>query len=207
VRIEDLERLQQEVTFCFNRFYLAYDRMPFRPTYTLAADLQFLQDFSGDFLALSAGSIFIATRERPRIRGNYIWLRARNSNPIRFSKNAYRCVELGGSVLIPAIQLGFFMGIREFYLYGVDHDFKYEIDESEGDKWRRAAGDDNHFIKNYRSGAKWCPPETSYIERSFEICDRFLRAHGGSVKNATRGGKLEVLERVAFGSLLSPSER
>ena len=55
VRIEDLEKFKDQLTFCFNRFYLAYDRMDFRPTYTLAADPQFIQDFSSEFLAFSEG--------------------------------------------------------------------------------------------------------------------------------------------------------
>ncbi|MEA5533512.1 hypothetical protein [Crocosphaera sp. XPORK-15E] len=36
------------------------------------------------------------------------------------------------------------------------------------------------------------------IEKSFQACDLFLRSQGGWLKNATRGGKLEVLERIDF---------
>ena len=70
--------------------------------------------------------------------------------------------------------------------------------KSQKDVWHSAYGEGNHFIKNYRSDKPWCPPETKLIEEAFQVCDQFLRTKGGWIKNATRGGKLEVLERTDF---------
>lgn len=105
----------------------------------------------------------------------------------------------GGGTLIAAIQLGHHMGIREFYLYGVDHNFAYDKND---DKQNDAKGDGNHFIKNYRSGKTWQSPKMELVEEAFMKSDIILRQDGGFLKNATNGGKLEVLDRISFKVLI-----
>ena len=104
----------------------------------------------------------------------------------------------GGGTLITALQIGYHMGITKFYLYGVDHNFTYAVDDNEEDHYAKASGEGNHFIANYRSGKPWAPPNLWQVEASLLSSQVFLQSRGGWIKNATRGGKLEVLERVEF---------
>jgi len=203
VRIPDLERLEDEVTFCCNRFYLAYEKMAFRPTYTICADRQMIEDFGAEIVARSESVTFLVSERPPGISGDYIWLRFKHSEPMVFSQQIYDHVMTGGGTLIAAMQLGYFMGLTRFLLYGVDHDFEFAKDSQAKANLRSASGDGNHFIENYRSGKPWTPPVTELIEESFQICDRLLRSRGGWVKNATRGGKLEVLERIDFDEVVA----
>jgi hypothetical protein len=204
VRVEDLEKLGNRITFCCNRFHLAYHMMSFRPLYTVSADFDMIRDFGSQIVSESEGTIFLGYQTRPHITGNFIWINAKyKSSPLVFSKKIYHHVVVGGSSLVVAIQLGYFMGIKHFVLYGVDHDFKYKIIRSStGPEYCTAVGDDNHFIKNYRSGKSWCPPQMETIEKSLCWADRFLRKQGGWLINATRGGKLDVLERKNFDQIL-----
>ena len=203
VRIEDIEKLKDCVTFCCNRFYLAYEQHPemtFRPTYTISADQTMMDDFGEEMEAKCESTLFLVSNETIRLPGDYVTFRwdDRSREPFRFSECVHHHVWMGGGSLFPAIQIAFHMGIRHFYLYGVDHSFTFEIDGDAEDAFRSAKGDDNHFLKNYRSGKDWSPPQTRHIEESFQSCDLFMRFHDGWIKNATRGGKLEVLERVCF---------
>lgn len=200
VRVEDLEKLKGQVSFCCNRFYLAYEMMEFRPAYTLASDLQTIEDFGEEIVNQSEGQVFLAWKTRPHISGDFIWIRSKHI--LGFSENLFKYVIPGGGTLIVAIQLGYFMGINRFVLYGVDHNYNYVEDKDSQDVWHSAKGEGNHFIKNYRSGKPWCPPQTQIIEQSFQTCDQVMRAQGGWIKNATRGGKLEVLERLDFDWVL-----
>src|SRR5450432_3488926 len=76
VRTEDLDRLQDEVTFCCNRFHLAYGRTKLRPNYTISGDRQMIQDFGQEIVSESAGIVFLAYADRrPRLKGDYVWLR------------------------------------------------------------------------------------------------------------------------------------
>jgi hypothetical protein len=203
VKVDDLERLSSQVSFCCNRFHLAYNQMTFRPTYTLSCDRQMREDFGQEIIDNSAGKIFIASEFEPDFKGDYIWMKLVHFKPDQlFKKPIEEQITTGGSVIIFAIQVGVLMGIRRFYLYGVDHTAKFIRDPDAEDPMRSALGDDNHFIKNYRSGKPWCPQNTPQVEESFRVCDRFLRNQGGFIKNATRGGKLEVLERIDFEQVL-----
>jgi hypothetical protein len=203
VRIEDLEKLQSTVSFCCNRFYLAYENMKFRPENTVSCDKQMLENFGQEMRDKTEGDIFFATENKPALNGDFYWLRLKHLKPHElFKESILNRVTSGGGALIVAMQLGFFMGITKYFLYGVDHSFKFELNKEERDPFKKATGEGNHFIKGYRSGKPWCPPNTQQIEESFILCDKFMRERSGWVKNATRGGKLEVLERMDFDDAL-----
>jgi glycosyltransferase involved in cell wall biosynthesis len=204
VRTEDLERLAGCVTFACNRFYLAYEGMRFRPTYLGSNDRQMIRDFGREMIEKHPGTVFFISEDAPDVKGNHVWVRLRSRTPLEFSEELYEYVMPGGGTLVGAMQIGYHMGITRFYLYGVDHNFTYQINEQAKDEFERAVGDGNHFIPNYRSGRVWCPPVTWQIEGALLSCHLFLQSKGGWVKNATRGGKLEVLERVDFDEIMPP---
>lgn len=203
VRIEDLERLQNEVTFGCNRIYLAYDKMRFRPTYLCSTDEQMIRDFGPEMVERHPGMVLLVANENPKLRGEYVWFQMGSRTPLEFSTNVYDFVMPGGGTLIAAVQIGFHMGITRFYTYGMDHNFTFAIDEKEKDHYKKASGDGNHFISGYRSGKRWAPPVLWQVEGALLSCHVFLQQYGGWIRNATRGGKLEVLSRVDF-DLVSP---
>jgi hypothetical protein len=203
VRLQDLDRLQTEVTFSCNRFHLAYPQTRLRPSYTLSADRQTIEDFGQEIVANSAGVVFMAHPTRPHFAGNFIWLRSgvtRYEKSSPFTPNVYNYVYSFGATLIVALQIGYFMGIREFILYGVDHSYNFQP-TGNPDVYRSAEGEGNHFIPNYRSGRPWCPPYTVGIEKGFSAWGEKLRQEGGCLVNATHGGALNVLPRVQFEEL------
>lgn len=198
VRIEDLERLRGQVSFGCNRLYLAYDKMQFRPTYLCSVDEQMIRDFGQEMIDHHPGRVLFVAKENPAFKGEYVWFRWGSATPLQFSNNVYDFVMPGGGTLIAAIQVGFHMGIRRFYIYGMDHSFQFKVNESETDHYKKASGDGNHFIANYRSDKPWAPPVLWQVEGSLLSAQVFLQRFGGWIRNATRGGKLEVLERVDF---------
>lgn len=197
VRTEDLNRLDGRVTFCCNRFHLAYPTMSFRPKFTLSADRQMIDDFGPEIASNSEGEVILVNKIKPEIQ-NCTWIPNVSRRRLVFKKSKLCHVTTGGGTLFTAMQLGYFLGIRKFVLYGVDHNFKFDRNGDAKDEYQAASGGDNHFIKDYRSGKSWCPPAMQLIEDSFQYADQFLRKRGGYVKNATRGGQLEVVERVDF---------
>ena len=74
VRIEDIEKLKDCVTFCCNRFYLAYEQHPemtFRPTYTISADQTMMDDFGEEMEAKCESTLFLVSNETIRLPGDY----------------------------------------------------------------------------------------------------------------------------------------
>ncbi len=127
-------------------------------------------------------------------------MKLKNGRPFIFSKDIKRIVMSGGGSLNVALQLGYHMGIKKFYLYGVDHSFKFEKNpEKTGSE---VTGEGNHFIANYRSGKTWQAPRTDLTEETFIKLDKKLRENDGFLINATHGGKLEVLKRRQLKNIL-----
>ncbi|UFN50308.1 hypothetical protein LPC08_06695 [Roseomonas sp. OT10] len=194
VRMEDLEALRGRLCFGFNRLHLAYDRSGFRPTHTVSGDPQMIRDFGARIAAEAGGTVFLAAPERPDLPGDWIWLRQEAVWPPLFSLDPRRVVGAGGSSLFVAMQLGWWMGVRRFLLYGVDFAFADAAPGADG----LARGDGNHFIPGYRDGRPWVPPSWRDICAAFLLARRLAESEGGWLRNATRGGRLDWLPREDF---------
>ncbi|MBA6233499.1 MULTISPECIES: 6-hydroxymethylpterin diphosphokinase MptE-like protein [unclassified Colwellia] len=193
VSYEDLEKFNGYIIFACNRIHLAYENTTFRPDYVLTSDEQVISDFSQNITENNKGiakTVFVSKKSNSL---SDFWFMLKKGTPFKFRVKINQGLQSGGGTLISACQLGYFMGIKEFYLYGVDHSFKFEL-QSKGTSG--AMGEGNHFLKNYRAGKSWQAPTMDVVEDAFKKSDEFLRQNGGFIKNATRGGKLEVLERI-----------
>ena len=199
VSYHDLEKFDDYIIFACNRIHLAYEHTTFRPDYVLTSDEQVIADFSEDISKNNQGiakTIFVSKKFSAL---SDFWFMLKKGNPFKFRLNVSNGLQSGGGTLISAVQLGHYMGIKEFYLYGVDHSFKFST-ESNGTS--SAVGEGNHFLKNYRAGKSWQPPTMDVVEDAFKKSDELLRTSCGFIKNATRGGKLDVLERINIDEIM-----
>ena len=110
----------------------------------------------------------------------------------------------GGTVTYILLQLAFLMGCDPVYLIGVDHD--YVIPPSavsrDGVIYTSKGADPNHFDPGYfGEGKRFHHPRTERMERSYIRALEAYEEAGRRVYNATKGGKLEVFERVDYDSL------
>ena len=119
---------------------------------------------------------------------------------IDFSEDVARYVANSKTVVYTAIQFAVYMGIREIYLIGVDHHFHI----SQNDKGEIVV---DPTVKDYFSDAynqdkaNLYVPNTDRSTLTFMAARKYADAHGIKIYNATRGGKLEVFERVDLDSL------
>lgn len=202
VKVADLDEFAKRddlIVLACNRIHLAYAKTILRPQYVFSSDEQVIRDF-GDEILDSNETVFFVSKSPPSGRENLVWIFLKKKLNFIFSEKPELGLQSNGGTLVSAIQIGFMMGIREFYMYGIDHNFVFDRgpDTSLGD----AVGDDNHFIKDYRSGKAWQAPDYELVEDALIRCDKFLRAKGGFLKNATRGGQLNVLERADIDLVL-----
>ncbi|MCF7943182.1 MAG: glycosyltransferase [Spirochaetia bacterium] len=198
VRTEDLNLLKNEITFSFNRFYLAHRKTVLRPTYTVSGDKQMIEDFGQEIIDESGGTVFISSMNKPNLKGDFFWLKEIKGFPSLFSFNPSYYVTPGGSSMYVAMQLAHYMGIKQLFVYGADFSFTYNTVKDNSDVFRSASGDGNHFIEGYRSGKLWCPPSFRNISSSFLSARLLMEVEGGNVFNATHGGFLEIFKRVNF---------
>lgn len=206
VRTSDLDRLQGRLCFAFNRFSLAYDRTRLRPQFTLCSDRQTIEDFFDEFAAQAGGMILRAQAERPEKSSTAEWLRVMPLFPPLFSRNPAVRVSAGGSSPFIAMQVAHFLGIRRLYLYGMDFTYRLRRNALSKDPMRGAIGEGNHFIDGYRAGLPWSPPNTLNILMAFLTAREIFAADGGFVRNASRGGALDIFERRDFEVALSEDQ-
>lgn len=184
------------IIFAANRIHLVYNQTKFKPHFVVSSDPQVISDFGKEIKEQNTKEGVITFFAGRKFFDPIIDLYLLFLNPFKFKKTPYFGLAGGGGSLFIAIQLAYYSGIKEMYLYGVDHNFKFDLSNG------LAKGDNNHFIKNYRSGKKWIPPRTKLIEQSFKECDLFLRSKNGFLLNGTKGGKLNVLERRDLNEIL-----
>lgn len=213
LKIEDLDRLKNEITFACNKIYLAFDQTEWRPTYYSILDVLVAENNRSDVNELKLCKIFCeAVRSYFKDADDIIWLKSLKM-PIlngdykgKFSTNAHEGVYGGWTVIYPQIQLAFFMGIREIYLIGVD--FSFEVPTSTGRTCRSGEilehqGETNHFHLEYRKpGETWTRPLLDLQYKAFLAANRTFEKYGGSIFNASRKTALDVFPHVDFDDVI-----
>lgn len=105
----------------------------------------------------------------------------------KFSEDFARKTYVGGTIVYTCIQLAVYMGFSNIILYGVDF-------TGAGEHGKRYP----HF---YKEDTLTSVSYTDQILPAYEKARQYAEEHGIKIYNATRGGKLEVFERVDFDSL------
>jgi len=123
-----------------------------------------------------------------------------------FSSSFVRHVFWGGTVTYLNIQLAYYLGCREVYLIGIDHNYQppAQVDEVDGPVITSRSTDVNHFHPDYFGpGYRWHDPKVERMEMAYRQAKRFFDENGGVIYNASAQTKLEVFPRVNYEEILS----
>ena len=124
-----------------------------------------------------------------------------------FSEDAAKFVYEGFTVVYLMMQWAAYMGFTEIYLLGVDHSFKNTCNYFEQFVFPQTFSPEkgtDHFCDNYhKAGELVSVPDMHANEMAYEKAEQYSREHGFRIYNATRGGNLEIFERVDFDELMS----
>ncbi len=108
------------------------------------------------------------------------------------------------TVIYVSIQAAYYLGFKEIYLLGVDHDYLNELNRG-----------GHHFYKEEKSFSdvkhleqfskeKWFE-EYYYRWKQYRLMNEFLNSKGVKIFNATEGGLLDVFPRVRYSDLVKNS--
>ena len=203
LKSEDLDILHNYGEICFgvNRIDLMYDKTPWRADYFVSTGIeQACIDNVENHLKNISGDKFIPAWYRRNTRFtkddssfNYFFMQPQFRNydvpnhhgfSDDITKRLFECY----TVIFAAFQIAAYMGFSEIYLLGIDNGGKghfYEYKDCDN----AVAGLGLHHSIAYLMQPDW------------EEAEMYSRSHGFRVYNATRGGALEVFERVSFDSL------
>jgi hypothetical protein len=213
---QDLEKLKNEYTFAANKIFLVFDDTDWRPTYYCIQDFKVIQN---DFVLITgkvqAKHKFIAGNTlvlEHTFLQNWIyfyldirpfWKSYPKKNPL-FSERIERRIYEGCTVTYANIQLAVYMGFKEIYLLGVDHN--YSVNRKHDGTIEKAETKDyftdKYISPNQEFGKQLNLAVLEYSTLAYQSAREYADAHGIKIYNATRGGKLEVFERVDFDTLM-----
>ena len=203
--------LKSEITFGVNGVFLIFDWLGFQPTYYTVEDWFVYEDRFDDIRKLVARPqcFFPIQFSSPAFdRGNHNYFRAiyefdEEPGWPNFSTNASKLIWIGGTVTYVCMQLAFYMGFERVYLVGMDHNYsKPSHVKTKGNEWISQGDDPNHFHPDYfGKGYRWHDPKVDRMEKAYRKADAEFRKAGRKIINATKGGKLDVFERVEYETL------
>lgn len=187
---QDVERLRKNGEFCIgvNRIFLL--ESSWQPDIYMVTDSVFMMEekerINNYHVPLK---IYGDSNEPPDNDGEIVHIISDVSDePPGFSDNAAQRIYGGGTVTYAAIQFAVYLGIKNIYLLGVDCNYRY-------------GATTNHFY--VIDGEDKIDHKTDKMIRAFEIARKYALEHNVHIYNATRGGKLEVFDRVDFDSLFT----
>lgn len=107
------------------------------------------------------------------------------------------------TVIYGAIQLAAYMGFKEIYLLGCDHDYLNDISRTTNHHFyeeEKGISDKNHLEQFTRE--RWF---LEYYMRwkQYRLMKEYAETKGFKIYNATNGGMLDVFERVELTNLLN----
>ncbi len=203
--IKDLELIKDEISFASNKIYELFDGTTWRPTYYLAIDKNVLHKYSKDISRLKCKEKFIDFSMKGKC-GDAIYICANPSFEISVygQKHAYIKEDVseffsdGGTVTFTMIQLAIYMGFKEIYLIGNDFSMPYYKDRF---------GFPHKTDEKYAHFKRGDTRKKTYLLRganlyAFQQAKKYCDEHGIIIRNATRGGKLEVFERVRLEDIV-----
>ncbi len=208
----DLDLIKNEISFAANTIYKIFPQTEWRPTFYCVQDENVLRDIAKDnlksetenceaaFIRMYSNRIIKETgMDLNNIIYVPIWSRIKKNYSAPFSRRADRFVYDGSMVTYLSLQLAVYMGFSEIYLIGMDHNFPFHRNRNgqieENDKSIPV-----HFWEGADKNTGNIDLHSNYHEladNSYKEVARVSKRDGDfKVYNATRGGKLEVFERV-----------
>ncbi len=209
LRLEDLERIGHLgiPSFASNRIYLAFPKISWRPSYYFISDERLITDYNKEKDIFFGIPSFFPRKYRELVESGEFYNELIYDYRVegRFSDNAAVGIYAGGSVTTEMIQFAYYMGYKEIYLIGVD--FNYTINNPNEDRSYTYQGENNYFIQGYlKKGEVAAIPDVELNLRAFRAAKVVIEKQGRIIKNATRGGKLEVFDRADLDELLTKWE-
>jgi len=203
---QDVEKLKDEVSFAVNKAFKIYKEWDWKPNYYALLDYTTISKYRSeninfDINECARDKIFLTHLLKRDITEKcekilYIHTchldnlaRKFNKTKLRYSKNILWGHYSANTVTNFAINVAEYMGFDEIYLLGVDCNY---------------SGNKQYFDNSKNSDV--VDTKTAELIREgqilgYELMKKEAEKRGIKIYNATRGGALEVFERVDFDSL------
>lgn len=201
LKVEDLDTLMRKKEICIsmNKIFYCFDQTQWRPDYYLGEDVNLIRYYGDEIRKVNGVKFLSDSFEYEKEEGEQVYrfhlsvarehYRFGNGDDLTYG---YPC---GYSVIFGCIYMAIYMGFKDIYIIGADMNYV-----------GRASDEANHFYGNKDSisannPSVSLPFHDVAVAKNYEYIAKYARKRNVNIYNATRGGKLEVFERVDFDIL------
>lgn len=198
LEMADLQCLYEHKELCFgvNGIYHAFHKTDWRPDFYVASDPNMFENFGEYILSADISYKFLgdtyASFWKRNLPSNIYHFHLRAifdlHNEIPISDDISICTYDAATVIHSVLQFAFYMGFKEIYIIGAD--------------CQMVPGKTAYFDENYcvvKDRPYRLQPDLMMV--GYEAIKKYADLHGIRIYNATRGGALDVFERVNFDEL------
>ena len=200
--LEDLDKIKKEDCFAANLIFKIFDKTEWRPKY------YFIQDRYAD-----TGNVLDEIDLEYLFVGDYYWrkrgmknpnaicihsARSFNKNRVDFSEDMSKALVSHCTVTYTMIQAAIYMGYKEIFLLGMDHNYALTYD-SKGNVIQDSTIR-NHIFED--KNPKDVIANIEGMNKAYISAKEYALQHGVNIYNATRGGKLEWFGRVKLEEVI-----
>lgn len=217
----DLTNLVNEKTMAVSNFYMHKDIKVIRPdyycipqiVYTKVFDEQTAEHWLKEMVTRGEAKHYFFNVNEKKIIDKSSFFGDKSINYLYFNKMIpyYDNVDLTASLMgvqsvpVLCLQIAIYMGFKEIYLLGVEHDYflsgnyKYFYSRAENmvgdkDKFTDAVGKVNYALTDII-------PIMDILWKQYKIMKKIAESKNIKIYNATKGGILDVFERVNFDEI------
>ncbi|MGN1295439.1 MAG: 6-hydroxymethylpterin diphosphokinase MptE-like protein [Bacilli bacterium] len=197
--IDDLNVLSNNkiITFGINKIFVLFDKTNWRPNYYVASDSKVIKSCKKEFEQIGCPFFTRVIGLKKTDISNAIYFNGvdpnkkwKNNRP-EFMDGTHQKIVCGKTVTYVAMQLAIYMGFKEIYLIGCDCNYNV----SSNNQIINGSYADN------RMAIKGASADTGLMIKTYESAKEYADTHNVKIYNATRGGNLEVFERINFDDL------
>ncbi len=199
-----MDLLKRQFCFASNRIDRIYEFTDWRPDFYCTQDASIIQKFRDILTEIQAPHklmVYSGSRKIGHIgKAMYTPFTGldRYPQPPVFSEDISESIGEGYTVTYTCMQVAVYMGFKEIVLLGMDHNFpvdmtpegKVVVNADAGEHFYGSNGIRNHYPMLYK------------VDLSFKTARKYAEAHGIRILNATRGGKLEIFQRMDLEAVL-----
>ncbi|MBU5210410.1 DUF115 domain-containing protein [Bacillus oleronius] len=191
--ILDLEKLKNEITFSMNSILLAFDETDWRPTYYGIQDENVYRCLKKEIEQLNVECKFISDTILKKLdiqlsTNDYSFPLNMLNHTIphkkyhtKFSNDIFSVVYDGYTITYALLQIAVYMGFREIYLLGTDCHYSSNM---------------KHHFKDYGHVDPTFASAGEMMISAYQEAKRYADNNKVKIFNATRGGELEVFDRI-----------
>jgi hypothetical protein len=216
----NLSCLASEITIGSNGLFLLCEKMGYLPTFYTVQDQLVAEGFAEQLNRIN-GTTKLFPRElayclrpdrdtvyfdlRPDSYQRYLDKHANENFRPKFSEHLDKCAYDGCTVTYLNLQLAYYLGCRQIYLVGLDHEYQLppNVDARKDMVIVSPSDDVSHFHPQYFGrGFRYTTPRVDQMEKAYVVARDFAARKGIEIINATQGGKLEVFPRARLENVI-----